>query len=94
MNNSILSAKNKDIVTVGDALRTTISARFLLMTCFVNFGSPQFQMQMLKENYLLNTKLARKKYHWELVVIELGQSISVMIINTNNSICFDEKFHV
>ena len=48
-------------------------------------------MQMLKENNLLNTKLARKKYLWELVVIELGQSISVMITNTNNSICFDEK---
>ena len=51
-------------------------------------------MQMLKENYLLNTKLARKKYHWELLVIELGQSISVMITNNNNSICFDEKSHV
>ena len=61
------------------------------MTCFVNSGSPQFQMQMLKENNLLNTKLARKKCHWELVVIELGQSISIMITNTNNSICFDEK---
>ena len=64
------------------------------MTCFVNFGSPQFQMQMLKENNLLNTKLVRKKYHWELVVIELGQSISVMITNTNNSICFDEKSYM
>ena len=64
------------------------------MTCFVNFGSPQFQMQMLKENYLLNTKLARKKCHWELVVIELGQSISIMITNTNNSICFDEKSYM
>ena len=94
MNNNILFAKNRDTLTVGDALRTTISARFLLMTCFVNFGSPQFQMHMLKENYLLNTKLARKKYHWELLVIELGQSISVMITNTNNSICFDEKSHV
>ena len=51
-------------------------------------------MQMLKENNLLNTKLARKKYHWELVVIELGQSISVMITNTNNSICFDEKSYM
>ena len=51
-------------------------------------------MQMLKENYLLNTKLARKKYHWELLVIELGQSISVMITNNNNSICFDENSHV
>ena len=64
------------------------------MTCFVIFGSPQFQMQILKENNLLNTKLARKKYHWELVVIELGQSISVMITNTNNSICFDEKSYM